>query len=551
LRDLKREFAVTVRLKTLPRTLAALVVAACGGTEPKAPALTVNVTLAAPSVVVGGTVQAMVSDQDGGAFPAESVTWSSNNSGVAAVAMNGLVTGIAAGSAQITATVGTVQGGASITVTPVPVATIEVSGVTSEVVGASVPYTAVLKAADGSVLTGRTVTWGVSDGTRASTTQGGTVTMLSAGSINLTASAEGKTGSIAVAISPFALSSVQAGVVNTCGLTVTGLAFCWGLNQNGRLGDGTTTDRPKPTQTATAVRFSKIYSGNGVNCALTTAGKAYCWGANGLGTVGTGTTSSGELSPVAVVAALTFQTMSLNFARSCGLTTAGAIACWGVPPFGDGSSATSLTPVSPSGGLTFKALANARNHVCALTTAGSAYCWGPNDQYQIGDGTNTARPNPTAVSGGLSFASITAGTDFTCGLTAAGAAWCWGWNLEKELGDGTTTFRDAPVPVQGGIAFSSIAAGNAFVCGLDAAGHAYCWGWNGGGQLGDPTASASSGAPLAVSGGIIFASISAGADHACGVSTSGVTYCWGGNTNSSLGDGTTTRRNVPTAVSPP
>jgi alpha-tubulin suppressor-like RCC1 family protein len=524
------------------------------GTEPRTPVLTsINVTFGSPTVVIGTTVQATATgqDQDGGALTLASVNWTSNNSGIAAISGDGTVTAVSVGTAQITATSGGIQGTASITVSPVPVATVEVTGPASEVVGAVGFYGVIFKAADGSVLTGRSVTWSVSDGSRAATTQGGSVTMLSAGTVNLTATSEGKSGSIAISITPFSLSVVFAGVANTCGLTPSGLAFCWGLNQSGRLGDGTTAERSKPTQAATSVRFSKVFTGNGVGCGLTTAGAAHCWGANGLGTVGTGATSSGELSPVPVLPTLTFQTMSLNFGRSCGLTTAGVIACWGIPPFGDGSSGNSVTPVSPQGSLTFKAIANARNHVCGLTTAGAAYCWGANDQHQIGDGTKTPRPTPVPVSGGLTFASITAGDDFTCGLTAAGAAWCWGWNLERQLGDGTQTFRSIPVAVQGGIVFSSISAGAAFVCGLNGSGQAYCWGWNGGGQLGDPTAGASSGSPLAVSGGITFASISAGGDHACGVSTSSVTYCWGANTNSSLGDGTATRRNVPTAVLPP
>lgn len=544
------------RFKGLPRVTAALLVAGCGGTEPKTPLLTtINVTLSASSVVAGGTVQATAAglDQDGAAMALSSVSWASNNTGVATVSGSGVVTGVSAGSTQITATSGGVQGAATITVNPIPIATVEVTGAASEVVGATVRYGVVLKAADGSILTGRTVSWSVSDASRASTTQNGTVTMLATGPLTLTASSEGASGSLPITVVPFSLSTVSAGVVVTCGLTPTGLAFCWGNGLAGRVGDGNTatTDRTKPKQTNVNERFAKIFSGNGVECALQTDGSAYCWGANGLGTVGTGATSSGEFSPQPAATNLKFQAMSLDFGRSCGLTLAGAVACWGVPPFGDGSTSNSLTPVSPQGGLTFKALANARNHVCALTTAGAAYCWGANDQNQLGDGTNTPRSTPVAVTGGLTFASLVAGTDFTCGLTAAGAAWCWGRNQEKQLGDGTQTFSSTPVAVQGGIAFTTISAGQSFVCGLNASGQAYCWGWNGGGQLGNAAVGGASGAPVAVDGGIAFASISTGSDHACGVSTTGIAYCWGANTNGSLGDGTTARRDSPVAILPP
>lgn len=546
-----------VRLIVMPPVFAALVVAGCGGTEPKTPVLTtVNVAFASPSVIAGATVQATATglDQDGVPMTLSTVSWSSNNTSVATVSSDGVVTGVSAGSAQITATSGGVQGAATIAVSPVPVSVIEVTGTSSEVVGGKALYAVVLRAADGTVLTGRSLTWSVSDPSRATVDQSGLVTFLAAGPVNVIAASEGKTGTLALTVLPFSLTTVSAGFSHhTCGVSPGGSVFCWGENPNGKLGDGTTTERLKPTLVATTVRFSKVYAGVGITCATTANGAAYCWGPNGIGQLGTGTAGAAQPTPVPAVSSQAFQAMSIAHSRTCGLTTAGAISCWGEGPFGDGAAAgISATPVSPQGAMTFKAIATAKNHTCGLTTAGAAYCWGSNDQNQLGDGTNTTpRLTPVAVSGGLTFTSIVAGVDFGCGLTAAGAAWCWGFNLDKQLGDGTQTNSPVPVAVQGGLSFASLSAGFSHVCGLTASGQAYCWGQGTAGQIGDVTTGGLRGAPSAVSGGLTFSVISAGGQHTCGVTTNGAGYCWGTNTNGELGDGTKTRRDLPGAILPP
>jgi alpha-tubulin suppressor-like RCC1 family protein len=145
------------------------------------------------------------------------------------------------------------------------------------------------------------------------------------------------------------------------------------------------------------------------------------------------------------------------------------------------------------------------------------------------------------------FVQISTGDYHTCGLTSSGAAYCWGANSNGQLGDGTTTDSSAngPQRVLGGLRLASISAGFEFTCGLTSRGAAYCWGDNDYGQLGDGTTTDSDeNGPQPVIGGLRFASNQPGAFHTCGLTTRGATYCWGRNVEGQLGDGTTTSSGV-------
>lgn len=88
----------------------------------------------------------------------------------------------------------------------------------------------------------------------------------------------------------------------TCVVTVAGIAYCWGSNQNGELGDGTTSDRSGPTPVAGGLVFTSIAAGSyfGATCGLTTTGAPYCWGPNFRGQIGDGTLTN-RLVPTAVI----------------------------------------------------------------------------------------------------------------------------------------------------------------------------------------------------------------------------------------------------------
>jgi len=82
-------------------------------------------------------------------------------------------------------------------------------------------------------------------------------------------------------------------------VTTAGAAYCWGDNDNGQLGDGTTTPRAGPVAVLGGLTFVAVGAGDAHTCGITTAGAAYCWGFNGNGQLGDGTTTD-QLSPVRV-----------------------------------------------------------------------------------------------------------------------------------------------------------------------------------------------------------------------------------------------------------
>jgi len=79
---------------------------------------------------------------------------------------------------------------------------------------------------------------------------------------------------------------IAAGYDHSCGITIVNQAVCWGLNQNGRLGDGTTTNRAVPTPVRTTLRFLQISAGTFHSCGLTTENRVVCWGYGGDGELG-------------------------------------------------------------------------------------------------------------------------------------------------------------------------------------------------------------------------------------------------------------------------
>lgn len=144
-------------------------------------------------------------------------------------------------------------------------------------------------------------------------------------------------------------ATLTAGGDHTCGLTAGGVAYCWGSNGNGELGDASTTTRTAPVAVAGGLTFTRLAAGGFHNtCGITNGGAAYCWGRNSLGQLGDGSIID-RTSPTAVSGGLTFADVSVGGFHTCGRTVAGASYCWGYNAsgaVGDGTTVDRTTPVT-------------------------------------------------------------------------------------------------------------------------------------------------------------------------------------------------------------
>jgi alpha-tubulin suppressor-like RCC1 family protein len=118
---------------------------------------------------------------------------------------------------------------------------------------------------------------------------------------------------------------------------------------------------------------------------------------------------------------------------------------------------------------------------------------------------------------------LASGQAHTCGLVAGGATYYWGY------GDVASAGALTPSLVAGGLTFTRLVAGGSHTCGLTSSGKAYCRGNNNGGELGIGAASEPQLEPVAVAGGLTFASLATAASVGCGLLADGAAYCWGGN----------------------
>ncbi|MEQ9322342.1 MAG: hypothetical protein RIF41_24465, partial [Polyangiaceae bacterium] len=304
--------------------------------------------------------------------------------------------------------------------------------------------------------------------------------------------------------------------------------------------------------------FAEIQTAWGVTCAAMTDGFVRCWGDNQWGGVGVGSTGGTFDTPQDVSLSGVVQVTGSD--RACA-RNASAVHCWG---FGF------MNAPSPWGfpgarwvSSSFLKASFELEHTCVVDNGGAVHCWGDNNNGQLGIPSSTPNASmPVMVAGLTSVDEVAAGIGSTC-ARAGSTVSCWGGiagpthiptevmglssPTELTMTGSTACVVDAnqvkcwddvtasPTTVM--IDAIDVAAGWDHTCAVDTGGDVHCWGLNDHGQLGNASTLASD-TPVQVAGLDDVKQVSAGRYSSCAVKNDSTGWCWGNNAVGQLGNGT-------------
>jgi alpha-tubulin suppressor-like RCC1 family protein len=273
-----------------------------------------------------------------------------------------------------------------------------------------------------------------------------------------------------------------------------------------------------------------ITTGDTHACALADDGRVFCWGENDQGQLGDGTTQYRDFGTVPVVGITDAHAIAAGIRFSCAVVDGGSVWCWGEDP---GSDGTSTVPLKVPGIDDAQFVAAGGNFACALRETHQVVCWGNNALGQLGTGTfggpDQATPQP--VDGLSDAVEIAAGWNHACAIRFDRRVWCWGGNGDGatgygQLGDGTLENRASPVEVVGLGDTIGIAAGGWTTCATPMDDTVWCWGNGERGTLGDGNFSNSS-VPVQVAGLDDVGLLALGDFTACASRVDDSVWCWG------------------------
>lgn len=341
--------------------------------------------------------------------------------------------------------------------------------------------------------------------------------------------------------------------------TILNNALNWGENNNGAIGDGTTTRRPAPTATTGQISdFVSISSGYNNSIAIRANGTAWAWGHNSYGRLGVSDTTN-RSSPTLVSGGFTdWVKIDVTDSHSLGLRANGTIWSWGRNNSGGlghgaiGSAYNRSSPQSVVGGFTDWAdVAAGSQFSVGLRRNGTIWSWGSNSAGQLGDGTTTSSASPVSVVGGFTdWTQISSKGAHTLALRGNGALWAWGYNGSGQLGSGNTTTVSSPVSVVGGFTdWIHLAAGSDFSLAIRANGTLWSWGNNTFGKLGSNSTTNRSSPGSVVGGFTDWVQADSGVQHTAALRANGTLWNWGSGGYGRLGDGSYSNFSSPISVS--
>jgi alpha-tubulin suppressor-like RCC1 family protein len=361
--------------------------------------------------------------------------------------------------------------------------------------------------------------------------------------------------------------SAAGGYWHSLAIKPNGTVKAWGQNVDGQVGDGTLTQRNSPVPVSGPTGIKMVAAGGYHSLALGQNGNAWAWGANASGQIGGPYYTYGSSyveSPVQVsestVPLTNIVYIAGGAANSYAVRGNGTLWAWGDNTYGElgngrfGGSVPAPEQVPGLSGVC--TVAAGVYHVLALTTAGTVYSWGGNSYGELGNGTVNESATPTLIPNLSNIVAISAGGYDSYALDSSGTVWVWGSGAAGQLGLGTSTDSHVPAAntllpgsLSTGTYIVGISSGYTFFQALVSDGTLRAWGSNGPGQLGDGTTTQRF-SPVAISfpDGSQAVGIATGDEHTLSIQTDGTLRSWGANNYGQLGRNITGYSPTPGAV---
>lgn len=350
-----------------------------------------------------------------------------------------------------------------------------------------------------------------------------------------------------------------------------GKMFAWGDNNDGMLGDGSTSDRNSPVQIGSLTTWAQVGAWDYSSAAIKTDGTLWTWGSGSNGALGDGTTTN-RSSP-AQVGSLTDWFMVMGGQAQVAIKTDGTIWSWGYNgdgQLGDGSKTSRCSPAQIGSGTDWKAMTSDERdlghplkfakhngdvfHV--IKANGELWGWGPERHSGGWEGGTAGRCSPVQVGDQTNWASIAAWAGNAIGgVKTDGTLWTWGQDRSYgTLGRGTTNVTEESAAQVGSRTDWKMCSGGSenFMLavtteGSGTGGALYAWGNNGDAMLGTGNKTNYS-APQQVGTDTDWDIVMGGKTDSRASRTDGTFWAWGQNNKGQLGDGSTTDRSSPVQI---
>lgn len=385
--------------------------------------------------------------------------------------------------------------------------------------------------------------------------------------------------------------SISSNSSGSIALDSAGVVHTWGLNNNGQLGNNTTTQSLIPINISsfgslsgkTIIKISSSHSnpnaGSDSSAALDSTGQVHTWGYNGQSQLGNNTTTQSlvpiNISSFGSLSGKTIVSITCGASTMAAIDSNGEVHIWGSAYLGNNTSSTSSIPINIS---TFGALAGkiatsidlGQNSASVITSTGTLISWGSNGNGQLGVGSTSTPLIPTLNTvfdlTGRVIVDVAGGGNHNLAVDTLGKVHTWGYNSSGQLGNNLTSQSITPYSQNISSYGSLNGTGNIGIVGIQEfvsgynhtmrtsiTGQVYTWGLNTTGQLGNNTTTESL-VPVNISSvgslnGRTITAIDAGSGFSIALDSTGQVHTWGENGSGQLGNSTNTQSNIPINVS--